>query len=936
LFIPQAGQQHDILPRLRLSQRLTNGLSRKLTLISAPAGFGKTTLLADWIPHCQRRVFWISLDQADNDLARFLTYFIGALQQHKSDFGQTLVAALQSPQLPALESLISALVNEMLHSLDACVLVLEDYHLIELQAIHTAVRLLLNNLPSNMHLIITSRADPPLPLARLRVRGHVNELRAADLRFTLDEATTFFHQTNGLPLPPEQIKQLETRTEGWGAGLHLAALSLQGLEPSEIAQFIHSFTGSHHYVFEYLAEEVLQQQPEHIRHFMLHTALLSRMCGSLCDAVIGNWGLGARDRTSDSQSPIPNPQSQMLLEYLDRANLFLVPLDNRRHWYRYHHLFSDFLRDRLTREIGIARVYDLYRRACLWHEQHDLIEEAINYALAGRDWATAMRLTEHVITSLWSSSRHMLKWIETLPAEEVDQSPDLCVWYAYWLRLSGEFGPVEKLLDTAERLVRASGDVSKLAEVYSNRAITSALRDDAQPTIEYALQALHYYDDKSRIGYPLANEILARGYFMKGKIDEAERQWTEAIGLAKAADSQRTVLFANAGQGGVWRARGKLRQAALLEQELLRQIGERPVDIVKIRALGHLASLYYEWNQLDQAEQYAEQARDLAVQTRREMFARSAYLTLSRIYWARGEADQATQTVAQAMEFARRMGGKQPAIEVTARQVLLWLAQDAQATDSAQSESTDLPTAAARQSLASAIHWAETQHLDLDGELPYEAQVTHLALCRVLLAQHRPDQALRLLERLLSAADAAGRGGEMVELLALKALAHQAHYQVDLAFTTLIQALKLGEPEGYVRTFVDQGLPMAELLAQCIAFRQAQEPRRAQDDPIRMYIERLLSAFPIQQGMARLNALEAPPVLRTALERSSALIEPLSKRELEVLQLLAQGLTNPEIGQRIFVSALTVKVHIRNIYGKLGVDNRLRAVAKARDLGLLD
>jgi LuxR family transcriptional regulator, maltose regulon positive regulatory protein len=396
----------------------------------------------------------------------------------------------------------------------------------------------------------------------------------------------------------------------------------------------------------------------------------------------------------------------------------VVPLDNRRHWYRYHHLFADFLRDRLTREIGIARVNDLYRRACRWHEQHDLVEEAINYALAGRDWATATRLTEHVITSLWSSSRHMLKWIETLPAEEVDQSPELCVWYAYWLRLSGEFGPVEKLLDTAERLVRASGDLSKLAEVYSNRAITSALRDDAQPTIEYAQQALRYYDDTSRIGYPLANEILARGYFMKGKIDEAERQWTEAIGLAKAADSQRTVLFANAGQGGVWHARGKLRQAALLEQELLRQIGERPVDIVKIRALGHLASLYYEWNQLDQAEQYAEQARELAVQTRREMFARSAYLTLSQIYWARGEADRAAQIVAQAMEFARRMGGERPTIEVAARQVRLWLAQDAQAIGSAQSESTDPPMAAERQSLAAAIHWAEAQHLDLDGELP--------------------------------------------------------------------------------------------------------------------------------------------------------------------------------------------------------------------------
>jgi LuxR family maltose regulon positive regulatory protein len=933
LFIPQAGQLHDILPRPRLLERLTTGLSGKLTLISAPAGFGKTTLLADWIPHCQRRVSWISLDQADNELSRFLTYFIAALQQHNADFGHTLLAALQSSQPPVLESLISALVNEILHSLDACALVLEDYHVIQLQAIHSAVTLLLNNLPPNMHLIITSRADPPLPLARLRVRGHINELRAADLRFTFDEATAFFHKTSDLPLPAEQIKQLETRTEGWGAGLHLAALSLQGLDPSEIAQFIHGFTGNHHYVFEYLAEEVLQQQPEHIQRFLLHSALLSRICGPLCDAILesGDQGSGV-----GSMKPIPDAYSQTILEYLDRANLFLVPLDNRRHWYRYHHLFADFLRDRLTREIGIERVNELYRRARRWHEQHNLVEEAINYALAGRDWGAATKLTEQVITSLWSSSRHILKWIEALPAEEVHQSPDLCIWYAYWLRLSGEFGPVEKLLDTAERLVRSSGELSKLADVYRNRAITSALRDDARLTIEYAQQALTYYGDKGRIGYPLVNEILARGYFMKGEVDEAERLWTKTIELAKAADSQRTLLFVSAGQGGVWRVRGKLRQAALLEQDLLRQIGERPVDIVKIRALGHLASLYYEWNQLEQAEQYAEQARELAVQTRREMFARSAYLTLAQIYSARGEADRATQTIEQAKEFARRMGGEQPTIEVAASQVRLWLAQDAQATGSAQSASTDPRTASARQSLASAINWAEAQYLDLEGELPYEHQITHLALCRVWIAQRRPDQALRLLERLLSAAEAAGRVGEMVELLALKALAHQAHYQPDQVLATLLQALKLGEPERYVRTFVDEGLPMAELLAQCIAFRQAQEPRRSQDDPIGVYIERLLSAFPIQQDSARLQVLEAPPVLRAALERSIALVEPLSKRELEVLQLLAQGLTNAEIAQQMFLSVLTVKVHIRNIYGKLGVDNRLRAVAKAKDLGLLD
>ncbi|MCB9078737.1 MAG: helix-turn-helix transcriptional regulator [Anaerolineaceae bacterium] len=907
LYIPHPQTGQRLVPRPHLVARLNRAMSTRLTLVSAPAGFGKTTLLTEWIPQSQRTVCWLSLDEADNDLARFLTYFIAALQQFKADLGQSYLEALQSPQPPAVEPLIITLVNELSQTPAELALILDDYHVIQLPAIHSAVAFLLNNLPPNLHLIMTSRADPPLPLARLRARAQLTELRVADLRFTLAEATTFFHQTKELPLPAEQIKELEARTEGWGAGLQLAALSLQGLDAAGVSRFIRDFTGSHHYVFDYLAEDVLHQQPPEIQHFLLHTSILSRLCAPLCDAVLGQ---------TDSEI-MKGKTSSTILEYLKRANLFLVPLDDRRHWYRYHHLFADFLRDRLTRDIGQAGVNALYRRARVWHEQHNAVEEAINYALAGRDWAGAVKLTEQLATSLWTSSRYILTWLKTLPEEEVNQSPDLCIWYSTWLITSGEFNRVEKLLDTAERLARTSGNLSPLTGVYVNRATVGFLRDDAQYTFENARQALAYFDDGNRFVHHRVLEVLARGHFLRGELAEAERVWAETMALAQAADNQRTLLFARAAQGELQRARGQLRRAAQLDQELLRLIGERPADVIKIRALARLASLHYEWHQLDQAQQYAHQALELAGQTGREIFARLAYLTLARIDGALGEAEKAVTMIEQAKVLAQRMGGEQPQREVNAAQVRLWLAQAA--------ASSDASAEVAGQSLTAAIDWADGQRLDPHGELPYEGQVTYLALCRVFIARHRPDQALSLLERRLPPAEAAGRQGEVIEMLVLKALAYQAYYQPNPALTTLIQALNLAEPESYIRTFVDEGLPMAQLLR--ILSQRPSAVNRA-------YLDTLLAAFP-DFGLTIDDLGDDAPSIVNRQSEIVNLVEPLSNRELEILALMAQGLTNGEIAQQIFISAQTVKVHTRNIYGKLGVNSRRQAVTKARALGLL-
>ncbi|MBE7554704.1 MAG: helix-turn-helix transcriptional regulator [Anaerolineales bacterium] len=922
LFIPQARQLQDILPRPRLVERLKTGLSRKLTLISTPVGFGKTTLLTEWIPQSERCVSWVSLDENDNDLTRFLTYFIAALQMLKSDFGQTLLVTLQSPQPPAIESLITALVNEIIRTLDKFALVLDDYHLIHLPAIHAAVAFLLSNLPPNMHLIITSRADPSLPLARLRVRGQLTELRAADLRFTPNEAAAFLNEIMGLSLSTEDITVLETHTEGWIAGLQLAALSMQGRH--DLTRFIQTFTGSHIYVVDYLTEEVLQRQPESMQTFLLQTSILERLSGSLCNAI-----------TEESDG-------QAMLEQLQQHNLFIIPLDDERHWYRYHHLFSELLRARLARTHPDC-VPELHRRASSWYEHNGLMAEAVQHALAAGDGTLAARLIEPLARPMQLRGEMMtvMGWLAALPEDELRARPRLGLIYAWGLATTGQLLVAERWLQNMEHDLTAFGDRDNLlGEVTVILARIALIQGEFPRAIELARQALASLAEDQLSLRALNYVSLGSACIGFGDLDTASQSFAQAIGLYQAIGQPVQALLPLRQLARVQLQQGHLNQLDQAIQEALRLAAEwgksSPLMGYTYMSLGEL---WYERNDLTAASRYFIDGLALVeLGGTREvlnlMNLVDAHLGLARLKQTHGDLQSALDLIrriepiwgqlahviqqrssAQSVAPSERQvepGRSRPGVSqiyldlIAACQVRLWLSQG---------------------DLDAATQWAQNREWSLEGEIMFVEEIRHITLVRVLIAQGEHERALALLARLLDATEAMGRMGRVIELLALQALALHAQGRESEALIRLERALVLAEPEGYIRTFVDEGPPMAALLRE--AHTRGIMPA---------YVAKLLAAFPTDEsGTLRVKYEEhsAPLHLSSRFAIPQPLVEPLSKRELEILSLIAQGLTNFEIAQQIFISAQTVKVHTRNIYGKLGVNCRRQAVSKARTLGLL-
>jgi LuxR family maltose regulon positive regulatory protein len=879
LYIPPP--RSIIVLRPRLIERLNKGLSasRKLTLISAPAGFGKTTLVNEWIASCGRPVAWLSLDEGDNDPTRFLIYLVAALQTIAANIGAGALVVLQSHQPPSTESILTILLNEVTTIPDNFVLVLDDYHVIDSKPVDEAITFLLEHLPPHMHLVIASREDPPLPLARLRARGQLAELRAADLRFTPSEAAEFLNQVMGLNLPAEDIAALETRTEGWIAGLQLAALSMQGHQ--DATSYIQSFTGSHRFVLDYLVEEVLQQQSESVQTFLLRTSILGRMCGPLCDAVL----------------LAPSSFGQETLEYLERANIFIVPLDNERHWFRYHHLFADLLRQRLQRISTLATekekggVDELHRRASQWYEDNALEIEAFHHAAAANDIERAERLITgggiplHSLPAVTS----ILAWLDSLPKIVLDVKPWLWVRSATSMLLAGQITGVEEKLHAAEAVLAAAMQNADLddkardltGQIAAVRATLAILRYQPEAAIIQARRALESLHPDNPPFRSRAFWTLGFALQLQGDRAAARQVYTEAIAIRQASGNILLTVLATTGLGQIQESENQLCQAAETYQRSLQMLSDQGPPNASEEYLG-LARIYYEWNDLDTAERYGQLSLQLARQYDRavDRFV-ICEVFLARLKLARGEVAEAAAILAGADQSVRQHSFVQRIPEIAAAQVITLLRQD---------------------NLAAAAHLAQMH------ELP-------LCQARVYLAQGDTAEALAALERLRRQMEAKNWQDERLKVMVLQAVALHAHGEKNKAVQLLGEALTLAEPGGFIRIFVDEGAPMAQLLLEAASHGVMPD-----------YISKLLAVFEAEQRKS-----EDKPDLSPA----KLLIESLSQRELKILQLIAQGLSNREIGERLFLALDTVKGHNRKMFDKLQVQSRTEAIARARELGLL-
>jgi LuxR family maltose regulon positive regulatory protein len=957
LYIPAVRSR--LVPRPRLIERLDEGIrSAKLTLISAPAGFGKTTLLSDWI-HSRmgdgkdgRRAqgmealasdspsalysgygvpapgfSWLSLDAGDNDPTRFWAYVIAALQTVYPDVGRVAMNALHASQPRSLpvELLLTGLINEVTAESGPLVLVLDDFHLIESAQVHEGIVFLLDHLPDQgMHVVFSGRADPPWPLARRRARGEMTELRASDLRFTPQEAAAFFSEVIGLDLSAEDAAALDARTEGWIAGLQLAALSMRGSD--DVSAFVSAFSGSHRLILDYLVEEVLDRQSAAIQAFLLQTSILERMTASLCDEVIDGQQTGRpASRTCAG--------SQETLEYLEQANLFLVPLDDERRWYRYHHLFAQLLRGRLHQsQPDLVPV--LHRRASRWCEAQGLIDEAIGHALSARDMERAADLVEGNGLQMVARSEcsTLAKWLEELPEESVRKRPWLCVCHAWARYYVGPREQVEPRLQDAERALRemATAETSALTAVERqyvaghiaalraymalqneelNRVAQLAQRaldllpagDYARATSAIALAAQQAFGTLPEVSYARATSAIALAETPRerGDLVASERAYARAREIAEecgntpmAVSAVAYMAYQQAKQGRLHRALETNRQAlALAIGPDGRELPAAGLPYVK------LGDLMREWNELQKATDYLERGIELCLQWGHADALITGYTTLARVQLAQGEHGRARDTFRNAEQLQLKTDVDPWAnCWIDDLRVRLWLAQG------------DLGAAAA---------WAEGSGLQVDGALSFVRDLEHVNLARVLVARGvaHLDEALSLLARLSEAAEGAGWVGRAIEVLVLRSVALGARGDDDEALGMLTRALALAEPAGYVRTFVDEGAPVRELLV-----RAAARPIALHGE----YVDQLLSAFGA-----------APEEDMRALGTCPDLVEPLTERELQVLRLMATDLTSPEMAVELVVSVNTVRTHIQHVYQKLGVHSRYEAVTRAQALGLL-
>ncbi len=881
LYVPR--RRSELVSRPRLSERLHRGLGCKLMLVSAPAGFGKTTLLGEWLAPpagsgTERAMAWLSLDRNDNDPATFWTYVIAALRTVTPGIGASTLSLLQQAQPSPVRLLLTTLINEVNADAADMVLVLDDYHVIDSPEVQDGVSFLLEHLPPRLHLVIVSRADPALPLASLRARGELVEVRAADLRFTTDEAAAYLNGTMGLELTHEDVGALEGRTEGWIAALQLAALSMEGRE--DAAGFIAGFAGDDRYVVDYLVEEVLKRQPEHVQDFLMQTSILDRMNGALCDALTG------RD------------DGRATLEDLDKRNLFLVPLDDRRQWYRYHHLFADVLQARLLDERP-GRVAELHLLASDWHATHGDQAEAIRHAMAGQDFPRAAALVELEMPAMRRDRREMTlrAWLEMLPSEVLRVRPALCNALGGTRLSTGTMEGVDALLREAQRWLDEPSDAMVVvdheafrrlpAEVAVHRSGLALATGDIDGAVALAQQALALALDDDYLSRGAASALRGLAAWGSGDLETAEASYAESLVHFERIGHIGDIFGCSIAHADMRLTLGRLRAAADTFEKALQLAPEGAV--VRGTADMHVgrAALYYELDDLAAARRELARSLELGEHTALPQNAYRYRVGMAKLSGVEGDLDAAVNLLDDAERVY--VGDFSPNVRpVPAVRARMWLAQGR---------------------LADALGWVRAEGLAATDDLSYLREFEHVTLARILMAQGSVDQALELLARLAQAAEEGSRSGSLIEIQIVLALAHQLQGDLPAALTSLEAALVLAEPEGYVRTFVDEGPAMATLLE--AAAEKEIAPR---------YVGRLLAAFS--------TTTRAPAA-------APGLVEPLSDRERDVLRLLGTELSGPEIARELVVSLNTVRSHTKAIYAKLGVNSRRTAVRRAQELGLL-
>ena len=893
----------DLVRRIHLLEGLEAGLSRKLTLVSAPPGFGKTTLVSEWIREGGHPIAWLSLDRNDNDLSRFLIYLIAALQRIDPEIGADVQAVLEESLPPHFEILLTRLIGEMERLPDKSIIVLDDYHLIDSKPVHDVINFLIEYLPPTIHMVITGRADPPLPISRLRVRGEVNEVRTSQLRFTNKELHSYLNDVMGFDLPSEGVAALEARTEGWIASLKLAAISMQGRK--DRPEFISEFSGSHRYVIDYLVDEVLARQPEEVQTFLLCTSILERFCAPLCEYVLGA------------------SKEIAIIDFLDRSNLFLVPLDDHREWYRYHHLFADFLSQRL-RESERDRIPELHHRASQWFENEGLVDEAIQHALAAGDMEGAARLVDGIAADLVvrREPNRLLKFVKQLPSDLCQGYPMLGIWHAWALFFMGHYEMVEPALAVAEtNQNKVPGNLNS-GYPTTVRAYLANQQGDLLKSIKLSEQALEQLSEAT----PDRITLIFRGSAViwlgvnhreLGNLEKAEQLFAEAARINQEAGNFYAALASFEQLAKLAVIRGQLQQALDVYRSGLKlaqnwtETGSKLQGSL-IAAAGPqlgLGAVLYQLNDLAGATAHIQRGVDL-LELGELSGKMHSYRMLAYLRQAQGEYEASAELFLKACAVEDSLTVRQANVSdlpsLTKLGILL---------SRSRTEMAHLLTKVSRRVESRGVH--ATDEVDFCSPDGYPREFMYSDLACVLLAQDRAAEALPLLTRLLQAAITMERHGDEIRYLAKIALAQHALGNMQAALDSLSRALTLAEPQGYVRLFVDEGKPMAELLRFAISQKVASD-----------YASKLLAAFPK-------DVLDAIPIDKERTILTQMLAEPLSEREIEVLHLMAQGYKYQEIAERLVVSINTVRYHTRNVYGKLNATNRTQAIGRAKELNLL-